>query len=725
MSSPVIPTPSPGGTDVDYARGDSLAASGSGGDAAPSIEVAKAYGRFSRPMRIRDAHQPSGYRLARIGEAAPVSQPKQPKQPKQAVARVVAGAGAAGSIEAEGGGHQQAPKAEPYAFWSAGLKQLDEFGIGVSLYFRQLAFLSLVFLGAGMIYIPTMWHNYRHVNLPGTPVLLLGSSLGAERGDLSWMFHGVVDLAVCAFLLCFAVASKKVEDAAAAAIDNAQQTTQDYAVEVLNAPRQSKVRAASVCFGGDDRPMQTDAIPTPTTQDPEAFASYFRRWGDVVFVTVALDNGRLLRLLRRRRELRARLQTSIDGMSLLEAERGGASPETLLPPAPSLLKRLCYRLGLYSHASLLAREYLRLQQRVAAEAAKGPQRSGVKRVYAVFNTEAAQRACLEAHNRGLARRLLGSLGLGARGPEFQPGMALRVREPVEPSEIRYEAFDVRAWERGLRYTVSTLLAVTSLGVSYALLRWARGRPIYTAVVTSGMNFALPIFMKTVVALFEVHIDQSDAQDSCLQKLVVARIFAVVIIKYLVTDYAATMTADTLGAIVSILIADALVNPLVHVANLPGHFKRWVLAPRAKTQREMNLFFAGSEWSLAERYTDLIKTAFLSLFWSSILPGGCFLTALGFFVVSFTVRHPSSFVSACQGIEGPWLLISHTQLKQNAQDKYQLLYEWKRPPLLDSTLARRARNFLVVGVAVHIVMARVFYAVRNRKIRCTHATALES
>lgn len=46
-----------------------------------------------------------------------------------------------------------------------------------------------------------------------------------------------------------------------------------------------------------------------------------------------------------------------------------------------------------------------------------------------------------------------------------------------------------------------------------------------------------------------------------------------------------------------------------------------------------------------------------------------------------------------------------------QDKYQLLYEWKRPPLLDSTLARRARNFLVVGVAVHVVMARVFYAVR--------------
>lgn len=52
---------------------------------------------------------------------------------------------------------------------------------------------------------------------------------------------------------------------------------------------------------------------------------------------------------------------------------------------------------------------------------------------------------------------------------------------------------------------------------------------------------------------------------------------------------------------------------------------------------------------------------------------------------------------------------HT-LHPTIQDKYNLLYQWKRPPLLDSTLARRARNFLVVGVAVHVIMARVFFAV---------------
>lgn len=196
-----------------------------------------------------------------------------------------------------------------------------------------------------------------------------------------------------------------------------------------------------------------------------------------------------------------------------------------------------------------------------------------------------------------------------------------------------------------------------------------------------MNVVLPLFMKTVVSAVEVHIDQSDAQDSVLQKLVVARVFAVVVIKYLVTEYAATMSDATLSSVASILIADAFTNPVLSVLNVPKRFRQWVLAPRARTQREMNLYFAGADWSLAERYTDLIKTAFLSLFWSSILPGGCFLTALAFLVVSWT-------------------------------DKFNLLYQWKRPPLLDSTLARRARNFLVVGVAVHVIMARVFFAVRG-------------
>jgi hypothetical protein len=707
----------PNANNTTFVRGSSL--EDSGANAAPSLEAARAYGQMSRPMRIRDPHQPSGYRLARVGEARPAAKQGKKTALGGHVARVADAAG--GEQERVGGGP---PKAEPYSFVSTHLQQLDEFGIGVALYFRQLTFLALLFLGAGLLYIPTLWHNYRHVNGPDTPWLLLGSSLGAEREDLSLTYHGAVDLAVCAFLLCFAVASKKVEDAAATAIDTAQQTTQDYAIEVLNAPK-------------------------ATTQDLDAYAEYFRRWGEVVFVTVALDNGRLLRLLRRRRELRALLSTTVEGVSLLEAERSGASLESLRPEQPSFPKQLLYRLGLYSHGSLVAAEYLSVKAQVAAEAAQAqrPGHLSVKRVYVVFNTEAAQRACLEAHLWGLLDRARHALGLG-RGLLLFKGVALlRVQEPVEPSEIHYEAWEVRAWQRGLRYAVSTLLAATSLGVSYALLSLAQGRALYTALVTSGALCACAAFcvcgmcgrrgggwcgnrwVKTLITrAHSFDLDRSllqlletktnpcrherrpaagheddrgrrggahrpvgrpglgaaearggaylcgrrdqgtyvrlrssgysgnskrldERRGASLPSFLSLRPVTLPTLKlsnipplsllllrqYLVTDYADTMSASTLGAIVSILIADAFTNPVLSVLNIPGRFKQWVLAPRAKSQREMNLYFAGSDWSLAERYTDLIKTAFLSLFWSSILPGGCFLTALAFFIVSYTVR----------------------------------------------------------------------------------------
>ncbi len=66
---------------------------------------------------------------------------------------------------------------------------------------------------------------------------------------------------------------------------------------------------------------------------------------------------------------------------------------------------------------------------------------------------------------------------------------------------------------------------------------------------------------------------------------------------------------------------------------------------------MNNYFKGSTWSLGERYTDLLKTLFVALFYSSVLPTGLLITTL-----SCLVNY--------------WV------------DKYCLLRVWARVPLLD-------------------------------------------
>lgn len=46
----------------------------------------------------------------------------------------------------------------------------------------------------------------------------------------------------------------------------------------------------------------------------------------------------------------------------------------------------------------------------------------------------------------------------------------------------------------------------------------------------------------------------------------------------------------------------------------------------------------------------------------------------------------------------------------AADKYNLFYQWKRPPALDGTLAGRSRNFLTISICSHVIVTRIFFAV---------------
>lgn len=52
----------------------------------------------------------------------------------------------------------------------------------------------------------------------------------------------------------------------------------------------------------------------------------------------------------------------------------------------------------------------------------------------------------------------------------------------------------------------------------------------------------------------------------------------------------------------VIVAELLVNPIADVLDVEGNFRKHFLAPRARNQQEMNDFFGGSRFWLAERYT---------------------------------------------------------------------------------------------------------------------------
>ena len=74
--------------------------------------------------------------------------------------------------------------------------------------------------------------------------------------------------------------------------------------------------------------------------------------------------------------------------------------------------------------------------------------------------------------------------------------------------------------------------------------------------------------------------------------------------------------------------------VVQLLDPVGHLQRHYFAPRASTQDMMNLKMQGQVFELAERYTNMTKILFLSLWYCSIYPGALFMCAFILFVNYF-------------------------------------------------------------------------------------------
>jgi hypothetical protein len=168
------------------------------------------------------------------------------------------------------------------------------------------------------------------------------------------------------------------------------------------------------------------------------------------------------------------------------------------------------------------------------------------------------------------------------------------------------------------------------------------------------------------------------QQSILEKLLLARCINSAAFLFIRTDRSDLFSQDFVTAIQYILIADALVTPLTRYLNLWDLFQRYVLARLAPTQDEMNAKWQGAEWTLAERYTDCLKTIFMGLCYAVPLPSGLFLVSL-------------------------------TMMTVYLVDKYSLFCLWKRKPAINASLGVVSKNFFAFSVVSHAVASWYFFS----------------
>lgn len=188
----------------------------------PSIKQARLFRELLLPRRIVDKDQPTKYRLAYPGE-----------------------------LEDEEGN-----TATLYDFFRTPSSALDEFGIGLSLYFASVKALFVVFLISALVLLVAVYENRTHQYHVSTPpdddgpycfsyvhnesvptrLNLLGSVYGTRSQDLKLDKQGAADMAITAFLAIFTIIFHYAQNKEIERIDVSQQTTQDYSVVITNPP---------------------------------------------------------------------------------------------------------------------------------------------------------------------------------------------------------------------------------------------------------------------------------------------------------------------------------------------------------------------------------------------------------------------------------------------------------------------------------------------------------
>ena len=63
-----------------------------------------------------------------------------------------------------------------------------------------------------------------------------------------------------------------------------------------------------------------------------------------------------------------------------------------------------------------------------------------------------------------------------------------------------------------------------------------------------------------------------------------------------------MQESLLYKVYPVIVAELLCTPFIELMDMPENYRKHVLAPRARTQAEMNACFTGRRFWLAERYT---------------------------------------------------------------------------------------------------------------------------
>lgn len=584
---------------------------------------------------------------------------------------------------------------ELFPVWGTSLADLAAFGIGIGMYFRMLLQLALLMAALAALSAPTIayfasddysgplldrkmdvriWGTAactRHpaANATGSSADASGSTESGVNDCPLVMKQLYVDMVALVVLCCYCIYAGITQNRTQAYLDALAQTAADYSIVVKD--------------------------PNANAWDPDEWKDFFQQFGPVKCVTVAVNNHELLSSLAHKRYMEDMLRMeSPDPGIVARALKTAVSgiPTEEFPKSRSWTLRV--RQALNMHRDLTYWVWALHAQRAKIRRLVQHEAYRVWSVFVMFETEEAQRKCLQETRVGLCATALDcSSGSGnANVPRFRGSNILHVEQAVEPSSVQWKNVGV-SWPKRFSQQVLTvsIVGVMMVGVYYMARALKRSSLIGDETVEASVRrsnlyilaYALSITdyigckVLAYLNLLEQHHTKEREQLSTLNKLLLFRSFNSAIVMYLLMDFMDILSQQNLLLVQALLIANLVTIPALQLISPYDRFMRWKFGPLAKTQRKLNSYYSGAYWQLAERYTQITKSVGIALFYKPILPTGLAITT-----VSLLVNY--------------WV------------DKYCLLRKWHVPPKFDGLLARASRYHLLLMALVSLVMMGHWY-----------------
>mmetsp|Transcript_3896 Transcript_3896/g.5032 ORF Transcript_3896/g.5032 Transcript_3896/m.5032 type:complete len:564 (+) Transcript_3896:145-1836(+) len=216
----------------------------------------------------------------------------------------------------------------------------------------------------------------------------------------------------------------------------------------------------------------------------------------------------------------------------------------------------------------------------------------------------------------------------------QETRVLEVRESNEPSTIRWQDLNSTFYERTKRQIIMfTVTILVALLLFFLLYQMRTQKALYVSFMVSGFNVIFPMIAECLTA-FEFHKSASTKETSLFMKVAGFRWINTAVTIQLFKPFTHTLSAEKnsmIPFIYAIFFADIITSNAIQILDPLGHIKRHFFGPHASSQESMNSNFQGVSYSLAERYTNMTKIIFLTVYYCAIFPSSFFFCSVALYI----------------------------------------------------------------------------------------------